>query len=715
MILFAADWDDYPSAIVDERTTNHTFIRYTALLKAMGIKNHLFPLALHNPDLQGIEPHDPSLDALTKAAILAECWENPWYYFREVAKAPPRSGVVPEPFEASRLNIALLWLYFCHITGISVAIRQVGKTFAFRQLIIYLLNVRLNNGTINLLTLSEGHLSDNVDLLKKIEQLLPSYIRRRTSKDPANTDNFVVSARGNKLLMHLPPKSPRFAKDTGRGFTSENSIIDEFSSLPNIDLILPVLLASGNAARDIARANDEPYGTILTLNAGDPEDPSGAYAFETVQQAAPWSEGFFDCQDLTDLEATVMRNSASNDLMVNCSWNHRQLGKDDAWLRRVAKETRSVGVELLRGLLGIWTSGGGSCPIPPEDQKKITDSIQNYYTGITPKFGLIVRWHVPLKDLPRIYRERSLVMTIDPSEAIGRDDISVTIADVLTGATVAAGNYPRINLWNFSEWLAEWFVEFPKLVGVIERKSSGISIIDNLCILLPAKGIDPFERLFNWIVQEKHRYPDRYKLLRTPLAQRNQGFYDQRKEYFGFATAGTGPQSRQTLYGEVLFEACKRIGILVKDPIIAQQLLSLVNRNGRVDHPPNGKDDSAIGWCLWYWFITRGRNLDHYGIRPMDILAELTDEESEEAPLTYLERGEQEALQEEIDATVERLGAARDSFMIQRLELELRQMHGRLKRTANTAYAFDQLIDKARKLREQHRRDLPSPLTYRRD
>ena len=58
MILFLRDWTQYEEAIPDYKTNNKTFLRFSGLLKAMGIKNHLFPLALHNAELQGVDPHD---------------------------------------------------------------------------------------------------------------------------------------------------------------------------------------------------------------------------------------------------------------------------------------------------------------------------------------------------------------------------------------------------------------------------------------------------------------------------------------------------------------------------------------------------------------------------------------------------------------------------------------------------------------------------------
>ena len=58
MILFRSDWMKYPNAIADFQTKNKSFIEMAALLKAMGVKNHTFLLALHDRTLVGVDPFD---------------------------------------------------------------------------------------------------------------------------------------------------------------------------------------------------------------------------------------------------------------------------------------------------------------------------------------------------------------------------------------------------------------------------------------------------------------------------------------------------------------------------------------------------------------------------------------------------------------------------------------------------------------------------------
>ena len=77
MILFANDWKKHPSAIVDLKTRNKSAIRLALLYKEMGIKNYAFPLALHDPSLQGVDPFSPDLTIEQINAIAIETANNP--------------------------------------------------------------------------------------------------------------------------------------------------------------------------------------------------------------------------------------------------------------------------------------------------------------------------------------------------------------------------------------------------------------------------------------------------------------------------------------------------------------------------------------------------------------------------------------------------------------------------------------------------------------
>ena len=60
-------------------TKNKSFLDMHHYLKSIGVKNNEFMLTLIDPDLDGIDPHDPNLNAYYKQKVLRECISNYWF------------------------------------------------------------------------------------------------------------------------------------------------------------------------------------------------------------------------------------------------------------------------------------------------------------------------------------------------------------------------------------------------------------------------------------------------------------------------------------------------------------------------------------------------------------------------------------------------------------------------------------------------------------
>jgi len=212
MILYLSDWQLYPSAVVDTQTVNRSFVRQAAVYREMGIKNHAFLLALHDPGLQGVDPFDHRLTLEMQARIAVECKVNPWYFFREVLMVPPASGNTPVHLMANRANIALYWSFYNHIFTILIQPRQTGKSLSTDGLMTLLMNIQCSSTQINLLTKDDGLRSANIQRLKDIDMELPHYLRQRTKDDINNTEMLSVKALRNVYKAHVPQKSPKMAR-----------------------------------------------------------------------------------------------------------------------------------------------------------------------------------------------------------------------------------------------------------------------------------------------------------------------------------------------------------------------------------------------------------------------------------------------------------------------------------------------------------------------
>lgn len=670
----------------------------------MGVKNHAFPLALINPSLQGVDPFSEYLTLEQKAAIALECKINPWYYFREIARAPSQAGAGSFMFEANRGNLALFWLFFNHITLFLIMIRQSGKSFAMDTLTTLLMNILCINTEINLLTKDETLRSSTISRLKDIDLELPPYLKQRSKTDANNTEEITVKSLNNIYKAHVPQKSIKDALKIGRGLTSPIFFIDEAPFQSNISTSLPAALAAGVAARDIARLNEEPYGTILTTTAGKRDDRDGKFIYKLLSDSADWTEKFFDCLDITELELMIRRHSRSNVLRVNCTFSHTQLGKSDEWLKKAIEESMATEPEATnRDFFNKWTVGTMSSPLPLNILEKIRKSqTPESYISIDSPYGYITKWFIPENQIETRMASGHYILSSDTSDASGGDDISLILIDITNGEVVVTGKYNETNLITFAQWLCTWFVRFENFTAIIERRSSGVAILDYLLLMLPTLGIDPFKRLFNTTVNNYQENPEKWREINNGFSRRKSDVYITHKKSFGFATSAGGITSRTELYSTTLQLAGKKIGDKVKDVNIINQIVSLITLNGRVDHPPGENDDMVIAWLLAFWLMTQGKNLEFYGINSKAILSLVNVSEIMDAK-TYVNMREQQEIRNKIEDLYEELSNEKDDNIIQKLEQKLKTLNRELVLEDGEKISIDELINSVRDKRRANR------------
>ena len=624
-ILFKTDWAKYPRAIIHTNTKNKSFVRTAGLYKKMKIKNHSFILALHNPLLEFVDPHDPDITEEQLVMVIEECKENFWYYIREVARLPASSGDEADIFLANRANIGLFWLFWNHIMLMLIQPRQTGKSVSTDTLMRYLINISLYNSKVSLLTKDDKLRVENVLRLKEIEKILPPYLKMTTRKDTNNTETITVNALGNRYLTNVAQASPKAARNINRGQTILVNHIDEFAYIANIEHTLGAMLAAGGAAMDAAKEKGEPYGTIFTTTAGKPDTADGKFAYNIYKNGMPFTEKLYDAESEEELVTIIKKNSKDGLPICILDFNHRQLGKSDQWLKDRIAAALSKGGDAERDFLNRWTSGTDSSPIPKDLLNVLLNSKTSDHYAELSEYGYVTRWYVTEEQLATM-SETEMVMGLDTSDAIGNDDIALVVRSNKTGAVLAVGEYNETNLLAFGEWLLDWLIRFKKLTIIIERKSSGMTIVDIIARLGAAKGIDVFRRIFNWIVDDALI---RMKTIKEVFGQkaehREPGIYDRLKRDFGYATAGAGRASREALYGKALIGALKYTGDKTHDPILISQISSLALKNNRLDHTSGGKDDIVIAYLLSYWFLKEARNKELYGIDPKNVLSGVMD------------------------------------------------------------------------------------------
>jgi hypothetical protein len=128
----------------------------------------------------------------------------------------------------------------------------------------------------------------------------------------------------------------------------------------------------------------------------------------------------------------------------------------------------------------------------------------------------------------------------------------------------------------------------------------------------------------------------------------------------------------------VLQEAAKKTGAVVRDAKLQSELSRLVERNGRIDHDASGHDDHVISWLLCHWFLTYGRNLEHYGITLSEVKRRIYEAEHKLSWEEQRRYDQQQAVRDEVTRLGEQIGQERNTFermkLQHRLELLLLQV-----------------------------------------
>lgn len=674
IVLFESDWERF-RVYADMNTKNETFRKLAHLYRdELKVKNWKFPLALMQPELSGVDPFSETLDITTKAKIAFECRHNPWYYFREVARVPV-SGPVPSPFMANRGNIALYWSFFNHINFGLLQPRQTGKSVSTDILMVGLMFIWGYKTEINLITKDARLRDSNIRRLKGMRELLPDYIDMLDRNDVDNNEALSCIRLGNRYGTSVARNDIVAADKLGRGLTVPIMQFDEFAYISLIGTSLPVALAAGSAARDIARQNKQFFGNIFTTTAGDITTRDGKYAHKFMTGGAIWNESYLDLPNQATLELVIQKGTTGDFPLIYGAFNHRQLGRDDLWLYRTLKESASSGEIADRDFFNIWTVGGEGSPLTDGQKKILKEAMCEPMANPADDNGYILRWYIPQHMIAERMSKCKVVMGCDPSELLGADNDSTGLVgiDTETHEVLFAGRYNETSVPLLASFIADLIIKYDNVTWVPERKSTGISLIDMVILILHSKGICPFRRIFNRVVDESNILETEYEIVRTtPVTQRTPQFYDRFKRYFGFNTSGGGRYSRNALFKDSLGNSIDVGGRVMFDKQLITELLGLVIKNGRIDHSTDAHDDMVVSMLLAHWVCIRGENLDYYGINSKTIFKRAKMRDVEPTNVEVFREVQNDKYRKEFDELLVRLKGEPNRMLATKLEMRLR-------------------------------------------
>lgn len=610
MNLFRQDYMSLSDKHIDYGTNNKSFLRMYSVLKKMGIQNNKFFLTILDTDLIGVDPHNLKDDSLElKLRIAREAKLNPWYYFRAILRIP-ESGSDGSMFRLSRANLAMIWLYFNHIDNLLVMPRQLGKTIGSISITSAVVFVIGSNITFALLTKDDALRKENVERLKNIRDSLPDWFIHKQRLDTNNTEGISYNALNNKYITFVAQQSDRGADRLGRGMTVPSQHWDEPAFFPNIDITYPVAISTTNAAIESAKANNQPYGNILTTTAGALNTEEGEFTHRLICNSLPFTEHLYDLPNNEELLKIVKANSPQG--MVFCEFNYRQLGKTDEWFQEKAARTAGDDDKIANDYLNTWTFGTGKKhPL----EKKTLDTLNKHkkepmYIQYIDEF--MIKWYIP-ESVVKIKSEFSkipIAVGMDASENVGRDFTSFVFTDARNASVIGTCMCNTTNVIKVASLIAKLLVDYSNIVYIPERNSVGCAIVDYCLLKLEQNNINPFFRIYNEVIQDF----DNRKMTRAELFK--PGLCNEYRNSFGFRTSGASrPFLYKTVFKHVVDLACDR----VNDITLINQIGGLTIKNGRIDHGSGGNDDSVIAYILCGYLLFFGNNLHMYDFSGGDV------------------------------------------------------------------------------------------------
>jgi hypothetical protein len=229
---------------IQKETTNSSFLEMHYFLKAKGIKNNAFMLALYDTDLIGVDPYDPNLSSMMKVKILREVMINNWYFIREVVRIPEIGGSgIGTRYKLNRGNLAINYMMSLNFNIFAELPRQQGKSVCIRVYSLWLLNFATTNSEIMFIHKNHDGSKENLSWVKRYRENLPSYLRMdapvsdytgKKLKVPNTAEVLQHPSNHNRIKTLPSAKNKQLANTLGREKRKANLSVFSNECVPTV-------------------------------------------------------------------------------------------------------------------------------------------------------------------------------------------------------------------------------------------------------------------------------------------------------------------------------------------------------------------------------------------------------------------------------------------------------------------------------------------------
>lgn len=595
-------------------TRNRSFLEMHYYLKKIGVQNNKFMLMLLDPDLAGIDPHDPMLSQQMKVKVLRECQFNFWYYLREVVRIPVTGKSAGDMYKLHRGNLAL---NFCLLLNLNIFFelpRQQGKSISAVVWYLYVYQFATANAEITFLNKAMKDSKLNLGRLKDIRDALPSYLQmsqeysmsgEKKKKLPSTVETIQHPINHNIIKTAPSARNQMSAANLLRGRTITCLWADEWAFIPYNDIIFTNTVPALRTAFLNAKEAKSPYGILVTTTPGILSSTEGKYAYQMLQDATPFTERWYDKRP-EDIQGMIDSNIHST--FVYIRFDYKQVGRDEKWFEDTCKEMSFKMRDIRREILLEWSDSPENCPFATEDLELIETMVKEPINKIEflGRYTLNIYEAIPLRrDLVPV---NAPIIGVDVSGGYKRDSSAITIIDSKTTRVIADFKCNYISVIDLARLILEIVTKcYPNAVVNIERNGGyGASVVAKLKESKIKKNL--YYEIKDRVIEETS--DDLGRTIRKK----------QKSKVFGLDSSKS---VRENLI-EILRERVTLHKDKFNSPIILKEMKGMeVKRNGKVEHSDATHDDQVFSYLMALYVWYEGKHLkEFFGIDKTTIQTE---------------------------------------------------------------------------------------------
>jgi hypothetical protein len=361
--------------------------------------------------------------------------------------------------------------------------------------------------------------------------------------------------------------------------------------LHNENILKSSVFAFNNAAKS-ARQHNVLYGRIFLSTPGDLDTASGSAATKLIEGMLPWKEDYFNMK-VSELKKLVTSKGHNGIVFVEHHW--RDLRKTMDWYE---EQCRSVSYDMetiMREIDLMRLHGSSLSPFDRDDIQYISNNMKQPLKVVN--FGDRL-YYINLYEM--LNKKFNYILSIDPSEGVGKDNNAFTLINPYTLKPVAEFKSPYISQPDLCKLIVKFLDTYcPKTSLIIVEANKGRELINNfLNTRYRHKVYFDVDKLTAKLTE----VVDEYGALRQQANQRRA---------YGFDTTS---RSRP-----LLFNLLETLVVEEKEKLFSQYIVSDIlklvrKKNGRIEACEGEHDDNVISYLIGLYVYLHATNLAEFGI-----------------------------------------------------------------------------------------------------